>query len=91
MNGVYTFNGTRRHRVAVVRTAAALPERPGTHLRYFEVRVVSMGKAATGEKNCPIGVGFLAPELDAVMPGCDQPSYGWHGDDGNLFLGRASE
>ena len=51
-------------------------------LYFFEVLIVSKGVEGF------IGVGFTTEEVSlSRLPGWDQHSYGYHGDDGHVFLG----
>lgn len=63
-----------------VRTADPIPRACG--LFYFEVKVISKGK------NGYIAVGIADDKVKlGRLPGWDDNSYGYHGDDGNVFTG----
>lgn len=52
---------------------------------YFEVTVVNEGMKGL------IGVGFSGVDVKLDrLPGWDPHSYGYHGDDGNIFRGRGT-
>ncbi|RIB09571.1 concanavalin A-like lectin/glucanase domain-containing protein, partial [Gigaspora rosea] len=56
------------------------PIPPQCKLFYFEVDIIDEGK------NKIIGIGFCEKKVDLNrMPGWDDGSWGYHGDDGNFF------
>jgi len=80
----YQGNGETTHRDArAVRTAEPIPA--GCGLFYFEIKVISKGK------NGYIAVGVADDKVKlARLPGWDENSYGYHGDDGNVFTGSGT-
>jgi len=80
----YQGNGETTHRDArAVRTETPIPRTCG--LFYFEIEVISKGK------NGYIAVGVADDKVKlARLPGWDENSYGYHGDDGNVFTGSGT-
>ncbi|KAJ2600571.1 hypothetical protein EV177_007121 [Coemansia sp. RSA 1804] len=76
----YTGPGRQDNDAAMVVTDACIPTRTGVY--YFEVYIKSRGQSGY------IGVGFSRSGLNIHrLPGWDIGSWGYHGDDGNVFGG----
>lgn len=75
----YDGPGREEKDAAAVRTDVPVPS-AGLALYYFEARILNAG--ATGR----IGIGLCAQDVRLEkMPGWEQNSYGYHGDDGCAF------
>ena len=79
----YKGSGKIQKDAASVRTAIPIPA--SCLLYYYEVRVISKGRDGY------IGVGLAASTVNvARLPGWDKHSYGYHGDDGQIFSSSGS-
>ncbi|KAL8722226.1 MAG: hypothetical protein Q9225_001271 [Loekoesia sp. 1 TL-2023] len=66
------------HEAAAARTDHPMPVQGG--LYYYEVTIAAKGKDGM------IGIGFSGPKVPLEkLPGWEPESWGWHGDDGNIF------
>ncbi|KAJ2771898.1 hypothetical protein IWQ56_001606 [Coemansia nantahalensis] len=76
----YTGPGRRDTDAAMLLSDVCIPPRTGVY--YFEMTVKSRGQCGY------IGLGLANPGLSlARLPGWDNGSWGYHGDDGNGFSG----
>ncbi|RKP20301.1 SPRY-domain-containing protein, partial [Rozella allomycis CSF55] len=78
MRAHYTGPGKSDGEAASVR--ANNPINPQYGIYYFEIQIVSRGRDGY------IGIGFCASNVSlGRLPGWEPNSYGYHGDDGNIF------
>ncbi|KAK7931723.1 Ran-binding protein 9 [Apiospora marii] len=76
--------GERDHEACAIRADHAMPTEAG--LYYFEVTILSRKRDDT-----TISVGFShRPVSLARLPGWESDSYGYHGDDGHVYVGHQS-
>ncbi|XP_067931611.1 ran-binding protein 9-like [Watersipora subatra] len=74
----YKGQGKTPKDAASVRTNHPIPSACGIY--YFEVKIISKGRDGY------MGIGLSAREVNTNrLPGWDNKSYGYHGDDGNSF------
>jgi hypothetical protein len=76
----YTGTGKSDHDAGTVR--ANYPITPSCGIFYYEIRVLDKGRDGY------IGVGVCTANMQlSRLPGWERNTYGYHGDDGNLFRG----
>ncbi|KAH8670902.1 SPRY domain-containing protein [Xylariales sp. PMI_506] len=74
--------GERDHEAYAIRTDHAVPPQAGIY--YYEVTIMSRKRDETA-----VYVGFTAKTVSlARPPGWENDSYGYHGDDGNIYTGH---
>ncbi|KAJ8327296.1 hypothetical protein QVD99_008150 [Batrachochytrium dendrobatidis] len=79
----YQGSGKSDADAASVRANTFIP--PQTGIYYFEIAVTSKGRDGY------IGIGFSTSTFElSRLPGWDDLSWGYHGDDGNIFSGAGS-
>jgi len=77
----YVGPGNSDQDAAAIRTDNPVPQ--DCPLYYFEVAIVNEGAKGL------IGIGLSGKDVNlARLPGWDEHSFGYHGDDGNMFPGR---
>ncbi|KYR00730.1 hypothetical protein DLAC_02771 [Tieghemostelium lacteum] len=75
--------GKTENEAALIRANCPIPISCG--IFYFEITVISKGKDGY------IGIGVCTSQMPTNrLPGWEKQSYGYHGDDGNLFKGSGS-
>lgn len=75
---VYVGSGKSDADAAAVRANARMPPQAGIY--YYEVKIVSKGRDGY------IGIGFCGQTVSVSrLPGWEQNSWGYHGDDGHSF------